>query len=155
MIIDRHYKSRGVAQFGSVSEWGSEGRRFKSSRPDQENQGVTAKNRNPFLFVLEISPTFLPLWEFFASNFYLVGDADYIPRQSAAEYYSSLPDAVFLLRLSDVAQFELSAAVPTSPLLLFHRLFLRHVEGGPVLPPRFVEKPFSIPFLKAWPSLFP
>ena len=28
-------KSRGVAQSGSVSEWGSEGRRFKSSRPDQ------------------------------------------------------------------------------------------------------------------------
>ena len=25
---------RGVAQSGSVSEWGSEGRRFKSSRPD-------------------------------------------------------------------------------------------------------------------------
>ena len=27
-------KCRGVAQLGSVSEWGSEGRRFKSSRPD-------------------------------------------------------------------------------------------------------------------------
>jgi hypothetical protein len=26
---------RGVAQSGSVSEWGSEGRWFKSTRPDQ------------------------------------------------------------------------------------------------------------------------
>lgn len=27
---------RGVAQLGSVSEWGSEGRRFESCRPDKK-----------------------------------------------------------------------------------------------------------------------
>ncbi len=31
---------RGVAQPGSVSEWGSEGRRFKSSRPDHDFKGL-------------------------------------------------------------------------------------------------------------------
>ena len=30
-------RARGVAQTGSASEWGSEGRRFKSSRPDHYN----------------------------------------------------------------------------------------------------------------------
>jgi hypothetical protein len=34
--------SRGVAQSGSVPEWGSGGRWFKSSRPDQKNCRETA-----------------------------------------------------------------------------------------------------------------
>ena len=55
---------RGVAQLGSVSEWGSEGRRFKSSRPDHENQGVTELFRSPFLFAAVFSPTILPLLDF-------------------------------------------------------------------------------------------
>ena len=31
-------QSLGVAQFGSVLEWGSRGRKFKSSHPDQEQK---------------------------------------------------------------------------------------------------------------------
>ena len=33
--LKKIYKFRGVAQLGSASVWGAEGRWFKSSRPDQ------------------------------------------------------------------------------------------------------------------------
>ncbi len=42
---------RSVAQPGSASDLGSEGRRFESFRSDQRNQGVTCKACNPFFFV--------------------------------------------------------------------------------------------------------
>ncbi|CRI62878.1 hypothetical protein THIOKS11020015 [Thiocapsa sp. KS1] len=40
---------RGVAQPGSAPEWGSGGRRFKSSRPDQSKQGYRFSPK-PFFF---------------------------------------------------------------------------------------------------------
>ena len=43
-------ENRGVAQSGSVPEWGSGGRWFKSSRPDQKNQGVPGYLGTPFLW---------------------------------------------------------------------------------------------------------
>lgn len=39
---------RSVAQPGSASDLGSEGRRFESYRSDQQHQGVTANRRHPF-----------------------------------------------------------------------------------------------------------
>jgi hypothetical protein len=42
----------GVAQLGSALEWGSRGRRFKSSHPDHENGFVIVFTR-PFLFLSE------------------------------------------------------------------------------------------------------
>lgn|GEM_PF-4344030 len=41
-------KCRGVAQSGSVPEWGSGGRWFKSSRPDQTRIGEPLSRRRPF-----------------------------------------------------------------------------------------------------------
>ena len=41
----------GVAQFGSVLEWGSRGRRFKSFHPDQNRNGTSFEV--PFLFLFE------------------------------------------------------------------------------------------------------
>ena len=43
-------KCRDVAQSGSALEWGSRGRRFKSSHPDQKFQGLTVKSVSPFLW---------------------------------------------------------------------------------------------------------
>ena len=41
------FSRRDVAQPGSALEWGSRGRRFKSSHPDQELQGLT-RDRESF-----------------------------------------------------------------------------------------------------------
>ena len=38
-----NFKSRGVAQSGSASALGAEGRGFESLRPDQQNKGVSSK----------------------------------------------------------------------------------------------------------------
>ena len=40
---------RGVAQPGRASDWGSEGRRFESCRPDQLHKGLTTSVVSPFL----------------------------------------------------------------------------------------------------------
>jgi hypothetical protein len=56
-------QGRGVAQSGSVSEWGSEGRRFKSSRPDHENQGVTGHAVTPFIRINESRSTIGQLFD--------------------------------------------------------------------------------------------
>ena len=40
--------SRDVAQSGSAPEWGSGGRKFESSHPDQKFQGFTKNIVNPF-----------------------------------------------------------------------------------------------------------
>ena len=54
-------KCRGVAQPGSALEWGSSGRWFKSSRPDQFSKGFGGFNVKPcFLFFLSV-PTLCPL----------------------------------------------------------------------------------------------
>ena len=71
-----------MAQFGSVSEWGSEGRRFKSSRPDQENQGVRRCMLNPFvylgflspLFCVSLSPSFLEFPEYLREKLIIVNN---------------------------------------------------------------------------------
>ncbi len=48
--------SRGVAQPGSVLAWGASGRRFKSFRPDQENQYMISK-----FFRITIPTLWIPL----------------------------------------------------------------------------------------------
>lgn len=43
---------RGVAQFGSAPEWGSGGRRFKSSRPDHSRREDPLTNKlKGFLYI--------------------------------------------------------------------------------------------------------
>jgi hypothetical protein len=54
---DMKDKNRGVAQSGSVPEWGSGGRWFKSSRPDQTSlqlSGIISLLRNGEAFFLVI-----------------------------------------------------------------------------------------------------
>ena len=40
LLLERAVLIRNVAQFGSALDWGSRGRWFKSSRPDQKLQGA-------------------------------------------------------------------------------------------------------------------
>ena len=42
------FRSRGVAQPGSASAWGAEGRRFKSGRPDQSRKQTNARHAGRF-----------------------------------------------------------------------------------------------------------
>ena len=42
-----HQICRGVAQSGSALEWGSRGRKFKSSRPDQQNVSLWGYQMEP------------------------------------------------------------------------------------------------------------
>ena len=53
---------RGVAQPGSAPASGAGGRKFESSRPDQNIQGVTASAVTPFLY------------DFFCASVFLTGD---------------------------------------------------------------------------------
>ncbi len=51
----------GVAQLGRVPEWGSGGRRFKSSHPDQRKSLNRTVQRDFLLLVFRFDPLFYPL----------------------------------------------------------------------------------------------
>ena len=55
--VKRPFLRRGVAQSGSALEWGSRGRRFKSSRPDQIKTRGYDKYCNPLFFAFFVIGT--------------------------------------------------------------------------------------------------
>jgi hypothetical protein len=69
-----------------IIEWGAGGRRFKSSRPDQRNQGLTSNACEAFFFGFQNSATFRPLQyrERDGSSGYVGESAEHVPPAESA-----------------------------------------------------------------------